>query len=84
MRVFANGTLENGGNTIGVIPYFLKTKEISSDALTNLIVTNNMHDRKVIMNEKSDEFIIILGVLAQCTSFSRSHLGIIKTTHKTY
>ena len=60
MRVFANGTLENGGNAIGVIPYFLKNKEISSDALTNLIVTKNMHDRKVIMCEKSDGFITIL------------------------
>lgn len=61
MGIVANGALENNGNVIGVIPDFLKTKEIVSEALTELIVTSNMHDRKVIMYEKSDGFIIIPG-----------------------
>lgn len=61
MGIVANGTLENNGKVIGVIPDFLKTKEIVSEALTELIVTSNMHDRKVIMYEKSDGFIIIPG-----------------------
>jgi len=61
MGVIANGTLENGGNVIGVIPTFLKTKEIVSENLTELIITKNMHDRKVLLYEKSDGFIIIPG-----------------------
>lgn len=61
MGIVANGTLENNGKAIGVIPNFLKTKEIVSKDLTELIVTKNMHDRKVIMYEKSDGFIIIPG-----------------------
>lgn len=61
MGIVANGALENKGNVIGVIPDFLKTKEIASETLTELIVTNNMHDRKVIMYDKSDGFIIIPG-----------------------
>ncbi|WP_034057851.1 LOG family protein [Lacinutrix jangbogonensis] len=61
MGTVANGSLENNGKVIGIIPGFLKTKEIVSEDLTELIVTNNMHDRKVIMYEKSDGFIIIPG-----------------------
>jgi uncharacterized protein (TIGR00730 family) len=57
----AQGAIDNNGDTIGVIPIFLKTKEIVNTELTELIVTDNMHDRKVIMYEKSDGFIIIPG-----------------------
>ena len=61
MGKVAQGTIENGGDVIGVIPVFLKTKEIVHTELTELIITDNMHDRKVIMYEKSDGFIIIPG-----------------------
>lgn len=61
MGVVAKGALENNGKVLGIIPNFLKTKEIVSEDLTQLIVTNNMHDRKVKMYEKSDGFIVIPG-----------------------
>ncbi|RLJ64297.1 hypothetical protein CLV86_1413 [Lacinutrix venerupis] len=61
MGVVAKGVLENNGKVLGIIPNFLKTKEIVSEDLTQLIVTNNMHDRKVKMYEKSDGFIVIPG-----------------------
>lgn len=61
MGKVAQGVIDNRGETIGVIPDFLKTKEIVNTELTELIVTDNMHDRKVIMYEKSDGFIIIPG-----------------------
>ncbi|WP_296383758.1 TIGR00730 family Rossman fold protein [Winogradskyella sp.] len=61
MGKVAQGTIESGGEVIGIIPVFLKTKEIVHTELTELIVTDNMHDRKVIMYEKSDGFIIIPG-----------------------
>lgn len=61
MGKVAEGVIENGGEIIGVIPTFLKTKEIVHTELTELITTENMHDRKIIMYEKSDGFIIIPG-----------------------
>ena len=61
MGKVAQGVIDNKGETIGVIPIFLKTKEIVNTDLTELIITDNMHDRKVIMYEKSDGFIIIPG-----------------------
>ena len=61
MGKVAQGAIESGGEVIGIIPVFLKTKEIVHTELTELIITDNMHDRKVIMYEKSDGFIIIPG-----------------------
>lgn len=61
MGKVAQGSIDEGGRVIGVIPVFLKTKEIVNTQLTELIITDNMHDRKVIMYEKSDGFIIIPG-----------------------
>ena len=61
MGQVAQGAIDANGNVIGVIPNFLKTKEIVHTQLTELIVTENMHDRKVIMYDKSDGFMIIPG-----------------------
>ncbi len=61
MGQVAKGTIDNNGKVIGVIPDFLKTKEIVHADLTELIVTKNMHDRKVLMYDKSDGFMIIPG-----------------------
>lgn len=61
MGQVAKGATDANGTTIGVIPEFLKTKEIVHNELSELIVTTNMHDRKVLMYEKSDGFMIIPG-----------------------
>ena len=61
MGKVADGAVASNGKTIGVIPEFLRTKEIVNEDLSELIVTTNMHDRKVIMYEKSDGFMIIPG-----------------------
>lgn len=61
MGVIADAVLENGGQVLGVIPGFLKEKEVCHTGLTELIVTNTMHKRKEIMAENSDGFIILPG-----------------------
>ncbi len=61
MGTIAKAVIDRGGETVGVIPKFLQTKEIVNNDLTALIITDNMHDRKVIMYDKSDGFIIIPG-----------------------
>ena len=61
MGKLAKGVSDYKGDIIGVIPEFLKTKEIVNTELTELIVTQNMHDRKVMMYDKSEGFIIIPG-----------------------
>ncbi|MDW5289424.1 TIGR00730 family Rossman fold protein [Formosa sp. PL04] len=61
MGEVARGVLESNGTVLGIIPGFLETKEIVHPKLSELIVTDNMHERKVIMYEKSDGFIVIPG-----------------------
>ena len=75
MGKVAQGVIENGGKTVGVIPTFLKTKEIVHTELTELITTDNMHDRKIIMYEKSEGFIIIPGGFGTMDEFFEITLG---------
>ncbi len=61
MGQVAKGVLDNDGKAIGIIPDFLKLKEVYHQNLTELIVTESMHERKVMMYEKSDGFMVLPG-----------------------
>ncbi len=61
MGLVAKAVLENKGKVIGVIPEFLKLKEVVHLGLTEIITTQNMHERKMILQEKSDGFIALPG-----------------------
>ena len=61
MGDLAKAVLDKGGKVIGVIPEFLKRKEVIHLGLTQLITTDNMHQRKLEMSELSDGFIALPG-----------------------
>lgn len=61
MGAVADGTLQAGGKVIGVIPQFLKSKEVAHDGLTELITVSSMHERKTKMNELCDAVIALPG-----------------------
>lgn len=61
MGKLAEGALDHKGKVIGIIPDFLKTKEIAHDGLQELITVETMHERKALMQEKSDGFIALPG-----------------------
>ena len=61
MGKVAQGTLDAGGTVIGVIPEFLKLKEVFHQGLSELIVTQNMHERKLKMHELSDGILMLPG-----------------------
>ncbi len=61
MGKLAQGALDFSGNVIGIIPDFLKHKEVFHDGLTELIVTENMHERKLKMHEMSEGVIMLPG-----------------------
>lgn len=61
MGQVAQATLDGGGKVIGVIPEFLKLKEVVHLGLTELITNKNMHERKMKMHEISDGFITLPG-----------------------
>ncbi|MBC7891428.1 MAG: TIGR00730 family Rossman fold protein [Sphingobacteriaceae bacterium] len=61
MGVVANATLDGGGEVTGVIPQFLKEWEVAHLDVTELLVTQTMHDRKARMAELSDAFVALPG-----------------------
>lgn len=61
MGVIAKSVLDNNGKVIGIIPNFLKRKEVVHLGLSELITTENMHERKMRMQEESDGFIALPG-----------------------
>ena len=61
MGVIADAVLEAGGEVIGVIPELLKKKEVVDCNVTELIVTQTMSERKVVMSKLSDGYISLPG-----------------------
>jgi len=61
MGTLAKATLTDKGQVVGIIPEFLKKKEVVHLGLTKLITTKNMHERKLKMHELSDGFIALPG-----------------------
>ena len=61
MGAVADGVLNNGGKVIGVLPNFLRSKEIAHPQLTELILVDTMHERKTKMNDLCDGVIALPG-----------------------
>ena len=61
MGVLADGVLNKGGKVIGVLPDFLRSKEIAHQGLTELILVESMHERKTKMNDLCDGVIALPG-----------------------
>jgi uncharacterized protein (TIGR00730 family) len=61
MGAVADGVLDHGGEVTGVLPNFLGSKEIAHDQLTELIMVDSMHERKLKMHDLSDGFIALPG-----------------------
>ncbi|MEM7032789.1 MAG: TIGR00730 family Rossman fold protein [Chloroflexota bacterium] len=61
MGALARTLHDNGGYVIGVIPQSLREKEVGYDACDELIVTTTMRERKAIMEDKADAFIVLPG-----------------------
>jgi uncharacterized protein (TIGR00730 family) len=61
MGALADATIAAGGEIVGAIPRFLEQREVGHGGLTDLHVTENMHDRKMLMAELSDAFVVLPG-----------------------
>jgi uncharacterized protein (TIGR00730 family) len=61
MGVLADAVLEAGGTVLGVIPDFLTKSEVAHPGVTEMTVTDSMHDRKRRMAEAADAFVTLPG-----------------------
>lgn len=61
MGAVANAVLELGGDVIGVIPKSLVTAEVAHHEVTKLHIVEGMHERKKMMYDFSDAFMVLPG-----------------------
>jgi len=69
MGVLANAALNAGGRAVGVIPRFLLEREAGHPALTETVVVETMHERKLQMFERSGAFVILPGGIGTLEEF---------------
>jgi uncharacterized protein (TIGR00730 family) len=61
MGLTANAALKGGGRVVGIIPRFLLKREAGHLALSETVVVETMHERKLQMFERSDAFVVLPG-----------------------
>ena len=61
MGILADAALAAGGRVLGVIPDFLMRWEVAHHGLSELIVTETMHQRKQMMSDRADAFVVLPG-----------------------
>lgn len=63
MGVTARAALEAGGEVTGVIPDFLRQREVECAGLSELIITDSMHTRKRRLFALGDAYVVMPGGL---------------------
>lgn len=61
MGAVADGALHAGGEVTGILPKFLQEREIAHKHLTELILVDSMHERKIKMNDLCEGVIALPG-----------------------
>lgn len=61
MGRIARAVMASGGHVLGVIPRFLHEREVMLREVSELVVTEDMHERKRIMFERADAFVALPG-----------------------
>lgn len=61
MAEVATAVAMNGGAVTGIIPQFLISRERAFDHAAEIIVTEDMHERKKLMFERADAFVALPG-----------------------
>ncbi|MDA3626255.1 TIGR00730 family Rossman fold protein [Saccharopolyspora oryzae] len=66
MGEVARAARADGGRTVGVIPHALVDKEMADDDADELLVVDNMRERKGLMDAHSTAFIALPGGIGTC------------------
>jgi len=57
----ADGVLAAGGSVVGIIPRHLHDREVAHPGVSELLVVDSMHERKQLMAEQADAFVVLPG-----------------------
>jgi uncharacterized protein (TIGR00730 family) len=63
MGAAADAALASGGKVVGVIPADIADREVEHHGLTELLVVDSMHERKMAMLKRADAMIALPGGL---------------------
>ena len=63
MGILADAALAAGGRVVGIIPGHLQALEVDHSGLHELVVVESMHERKRMMVDRSDAFVVLPGGL---------------------
>lgn len=69
MGAAARGVTRGGGHVVGVVPSFLKVDGILYEHCDEIVYTETMRERKQIMDERSDAFIVTPGGIGTYEEF---------------
>jgi uncharacterized protein (TIGR00730 family) len=61
MGAVARGTKAAGGRVVGVIPEFMKARELAFDEADELLTVVTMRERKLLMEARADAFVALPG-----------------------
>lgn len=61
MGAVARAVKESGGRVVGVIPEFMKVKELAYDEADELVTVITMRERKLLMETRADAFVALPG-----------------------
>jgi uncharacterized protein (TIGR00730 family) len=61
MAVAATAAAQGGSKVTGIAPHFFSSSEVLADNLEELIMVNSMSERKQLMEQKADAFVILPG-----------------------
>ncbi|NTU53196.1 MAG: TIGR00730 family Rossman fold protein [Chlorobiaceae bacterium] len=75
----ADAVLKAGGKVRGIIPRFLEEREVAHYGLTELHVVETMHERKMLLTDWADAFVVLPGGFGTIDEFMEiltwKHLG---------
>ena len=66
MRALADGALAEGGRVIGVLPRFMYDMELAHPGLTELLLVDDLHERKRKMIDEVDALVALPGGSGTC------------------
>jgi uncharacterized protein (TIGR00730 family) len=66
MGAVARATKAAGGKVVGVIPEFMKVRELAFDEADELISVITMRERKLLMETRADAFVALPGGFGLC------------------
>ena len=69
MGIVARSVLDHGGHVTGIMPHFLRDREHLLTDVHELVVVDDMHQRKHLMFDKSDAFVALPGGLGTLEEF---------------